>query len=85
MRPGGGQPTDIVRVQPTTSAPTPVASAAQLAKVRAQQAAAAATASQLFLREHGMAGLISACYVFILVFLQIGLTKWSGLNFTLAC
>jgi hypothetical protein len=83
MRPGGGQPTDIVRVQPTTSAPTPVASAAQLAKVRAQQAAAAA--SQLFLREHGMAGLISACYVFILVFLQIGLTKWSGLNFTLAC
>ena len=81
MRPGG-QPTDIVRVQPT-SAPTPVASAAQLAKVRAQQAAAAA--SQLFLREHGMAGLISACYVFILVFLQIGLTKWSGLNFTLAC
>lgn len=65
-----GQAADTVRVvQPVVVAPQ--------ARSRLQ--------TYQLLREHGMAGVITAFYVFVLVFLQIGLTKWSQKKIVLSC
>ena len=76
----GGNQADVVRVQqpgaPSLSPGNPQANAQQ-SKLRMQ--------SLQLLRTHGMAGVISAFYVFMLVFLQLGLMKWSDKKFTLTC
>jgi hypothetical protein len=66
---------DTVRVQPAVPSTGPTITPQARSRLQTYQ----------LLREHGVAGVITACYVFALVFLQIGLTRWSDKKIILTC
>jgi hypothetical protein len=77
------RPTTLPPGQTDAVRPQPVAPSAVFPGVQ-RQIKERLQSNQL-LREHGVAGVITACYVFVLVFLQIGLTKLSDRKITLSC
>ena len=78
MRPSPSGQADTVRVQtipPSSSTGFPGVPTQNRERLKGNQ----------LLRQHGVAGVITACYVFMLVFLQIGLSRLSNKKLTLSC